>query len=490
MFYMKILIKILLLISVLVLNGCGSCQSKNPENESPIKNQENKIVTKLAEEKIENTNKKNTSSVKKDKKNKIISIKKETIKEPVREVVQKYLKLSPMIFVKDGVASFNPSLKSIIPELALLNDMAYALGKRQEHKLARYEQYYRKNSWIIKYLPGITGSKETNAIDDIPGIFAYNKEKDLMIICFRGSQKLAGENIFTSKDWKANFSRKISSSSSKKNPLFGLLPENIAMHKAYAFRAGETLSAIMKTVKVFWQINEDEGHPEKNQALRFIVTGHSQGSALGTLALAALVHTLGKDLYGPLYANAEQNKFAGYFFSSPRSIMGLESAFIVHSLVGKHNIANQNVEGDPVTQLNMASNFPGFKKNSWKDLGFLLLDKKKDALERRPQILQQWLHNKSIFGIDLSGNNFAPLHYGSRFHETDSATDKFTFDPSLADTTGKAAQLVQKIFKRESSIESRAPNKFAVTMLNQEHLKDVDELLLQGKNYSSWYSPK
>lgn len=86
--------------------------------------------------------------------------------------------------------------------------------------------------------------------------------------------------------------------------------------------------------------------PEEKRLAKVIVSGHSQGGGLATLALADVVTQL-KEVYGSSYDNTQENRVYGYLLAGAR-VGNATAAESIEALVGQDNIIRQATTHDLV----------------------------------------------------------------------------------------------------------------------------------------------
>ena len=232
----------------------------------------------------------------------------------------------------------NPDFQELAPDLLEWGHLAYQTGKEHDPKVSR--KGYKRNWEEEIVLKGKTGGD----FEDYPGLVTYTPELNFIAIVFRGSCKFG--------DWCANVDGR-STDNEEYMP---------AKKKNFKFKGDYRRGFLEKYEKCKGNLEESINYffnkleKNKKETLRFVVTGHSQGGALATIASMDLVTDFLKTKYGPNFDNAKDNKLYGWYLS-PASIAPYffldqnkhSPSSYCNEIVGKHNMIWQTVRFDMVT---------------------------------------------------------------------------------------------------------------------------------------------
>ncbi len=265
-------------------------------------------------------------------------------------------------------------------------------------RVERYRTELLSKGWELRVIEGRTGYKtigedDRRFVEDDRGFVAYHPASNLMTVVYHGSR-----NEY---DWETNFD-----GSKVKAPSVNLeLPEFVEIHRGFGHAVASTHAnareAILDVVKKLGT--------EKRQDLKIVYSGHSQGAAVSQAAAVLAAATIGKEIFGPQFNNAESNSFQYYGLSVPRVFAGKVTKTWVEGMFGKDNMIRQNVHGDPVpvSAVKKLSNFqqdflktliqPNFKKAAAQ---WML---HKGNMDNIP-FISQWLATKLENGIDWGTN--------------------------------------------------------------------------------------
>lgn len=262
-----------------------------------------------------------------------------------------------MIQAKDSGLVPSHHFISMAPTLKLMNRLAYDRGRDQVHG---HELMYTQTlkGWELRNFSGIRGrvAEDRNA-----GFVAYHKALNTMVVCFHGS--------IANSDWVTNlhsFSQRFDSVGNSPETLAGsgdlgdfeLVDAPLVgvgrgqagfIHKAESCR-----KQISAHVAGFMA---GLSHEEKGNT-KFIVTGHSQGAALGMIEVVWLCEDL-KRHYGREFSNARSNRVYAWLLATPRTLDRTAVAY-ANGFVGKRNILVQNTSLDPVGLASVNDRFESF----------------------------------------------------------------------------------------------------------------------------------
>lgn len=332
-----------------------------------------------------------------------------TLTDKSRNIASTDNKLSNILMplVQDhgyGNINYNDMVREkIFPNLLVLNEYSYQVGRFKYIKVALLDEYLKKSKWTTREIAGITGMISDERYD-VPAFVSHNDDLNTIVVTFRGTQvniideiENRGTFAFKFKDiaagWQANFDfeaqtinqMKLYMKEQKKQLQFKLrdyngpkekltkkqrnefekiynsisgikkglqeanrlqsqkvLPNFIEMHRGYLYRIIRMREAIEDEVmKIYNSLSL-----QKQKQLQIVFTGHSQGGGLGTIAAPIMIKSLAKKMFSDessKFDNKIYNKFKAHFLSSPRVWHGQESRDWAESVIGKNNIVRQNV---------------------------------------------------------------------------------------------------------------------------------------------------
>lgn len=344
---------------------------------------------------------------------------------------EQYKRNQPLVSTGiDNHLEVNPLLQKSLDALLEMNDLSYAIVKEHDKKSAAYIQKFRDEGWRIKTFSGKNGIKLSH--DDTPGFIAYNAKLNMITVVYHGSSN--------SEDWENNLDAK----KTLAKDLGLMMPGKV--HRGIALKYQSSREDMENTLDFF--INSLS--PEKKSDVKIVVTGHSQGGSLASLAIADLAANYGRRTFGEHFNNITSNTFFGYFLA-PARVYGDDTSFNwLNSHVGQNNMIRHNVKHDPVLNIVLGRTGESFFKKipfvgdyladkyaGYKSVGFLALDNTSDAIERGK--LLKGVSNKKASSGFLSRIKqsvyswFAPLHGGSIREDPDAAYDPLIINKNLSD---------------------------------------------------------
>jgi hypothetical protein len=246
----------------------------------------------------------------------------------------------------DYILGLHPSLSANNYNALLdFNDLSYAAAKKLtalepkkrellelRKSLLKKELYEHKKWSKIRKIAGKTGYE--NNSDDITCIITDNKEENLIYVIFHGS--CSGrmiEGLFYNNgvgDWGANHDYETVAGGD------GLrhVEQNVLIHRGFARNLASAQDAI------FTELHETlKDYDEKNPP-RIIVTGHSKGGAMASIA-APMIKLEVKT----------RAHVSAIIFSAPRAYKGVHSREWAESVMGKLDFLHIFVYGDLATQV-------------------------------------------------------------------------------------------------------------------------------------------
>lgn len=241
----------------------------------------------------------------------------------------------------EGVFSMDPRFANARKDLIDMNDLSYAIGKEFKYKLLGDKEQetkqktkadnlmakFKREGWEIKTFDGVSGVE--NPVKDIVGFVAYNAKTNQMNVIFRGSASSA--------DWEINYD-----ALKVKAKDVGLNLEGM-VHQGFARKYMTARENMIKAIESFWATMTDGA----KKAVKLIISGHSQGGGLATLAMGDIGINLSKKLFGEGYNNARDNQIYMWTLSGARA--GDATAIDdINAKLGVYNMVRQNPYHDPV----------------------------------------------------------------------------------------------------------------------------------------------
>jgi hypothetical protein len=225
------------------------------------------------------------------------------------------------------------------PVLTKMVHLSYARGKdfRYGHELTLGDTL---KGWKIYNLKAVRGFVEE---DPCCGFVAYNKELNLFDIALRGSVSKA--------DWNNNYCG-LAQPFSLFRDRFGRLPipgqAHFGILHKYSTIKADPRNGVPDTdlMGLLDWLMAREVDPARLSDLKFIVTGQSQGAALGQILAVHLCLHLRRH-FGPQFDNARQNVVQAWLLACPQ-VLDDEAFRFANRVVGRGNILVQNVGLDPV----------------------------------------------------------------------------------------------------------------------------------------------
>lgn len=303
-----------------------------------------------------------------------------------------------------SILAMNTLSYSLIKSITEPDDLGKAINQSRRDNLI---EKFMQDGWTITTLSGKVGSNAQH--DDIPGFIAYHEEENLISIIFHGSAN--------DQDWETNFDFiKIKARKTK-------LPMPGKVHRGFALKYANIKAGLWNELQ---RIFDAMGEDEKNNT-QIIISGHSHGGAIASLATTDLAGSFLKQLF-PTFDNARHNRLYGYFVSPPcvgdsdfkawsESVVGKEnmiSHFARHDVVA--NLlpgveVQQVLQKIPVIGQSIANHFAGYEH-----AGTLALEDKKEVLNRFKELCQEHHDADASFFEKLKHTFYkalAPLHFGS-----------------------------------------------------------------------------
>jgi hypothetical protein len=225
-----------------------------------------------------------------------------------------------------------------------------------------------------------------------------------MLVTFHGSRNGDKFPLFHNGhgDWAANYDDKAVYGKSELGIQY--MAPNVVVHRGFANNFKSSEESLYSNLKHLIPLLKPEW---------IIVTGHSKGAAVASIAAPAIKTFVRQEGFGP------NVKVGAVLFSVPRAFNGPQSRSWVHKTLGKRNIIRINVYGDPVPQV-------PFKAKGFDSVGILILDSISDVYHRGFAARSQYSANSTLF--DRWFNWVCGYHYGSawRTHSVDPE-----FDPAV-----------------------------------------------------------
>lgn len=402
----------------------------------------------------------------------------------------------------------------IHPTLLKTIEYNYMLGKEKKIKLNIVRDHFNKQGWEITDVVGMSGIP-CDEKADIPLTIFFNQDKNIIIISYRGTQSSLSDlkegrkpfSIFgkSSTDWRANYDVRgsttvelieyLESEKSKVRSLimqYGQTPsyskqyqnlndgvastkyfqktypgtKHLKFYRGYLYELVKTQKDFnQKLISVLSKIENDN-----LKSLRVYITGHSQGGGQAVLTSPFATITINKFIENKLELasridNTELNYIKVHALSSPRVFQGNTTLRWAENLVGKHNVARQNVVksnfisiGDIVPSVGLGDYVAKMldfsilgrslskKYASFKDMGYLAGDYFKDVVKRNltnsnaiynsisnERGDHRWFFGKIKSSFKWLVNKVASAHYGTMWRRVDEEPDKYLFCLKCAD---------------------------------------------------------
>ena len=296
-----------------------------------------------------------------------------------------------------------------------LNDLSYSMTKLHIQKSERDQAVHQaridthvleqeKKGWRDhKLIFGKTG--KDNRDDDGTCLLSYNSRTNTIAVTFHGS---SSGSVFRAKflndasgDWGANYDEGEVSGS-----ILGLDP-GLRLHKGFAHNLSSVKAELEKQIKLLTERIRAEGKGKP----WVMVSGHSKGGAMASLAAPMLKKSLGNSVH-----------VGAVLFSAPRAVKGDQSQAMINQALDARNILRINVKEDKVPVANM-------KWRGWRSVGTPILDSS-DQVKARIRAkyglkASKWRH----LGVDADlgrGGGWAAEHYGTQLR----GRPTFEYDPS------------------------------------------------------------
>ena len=344
--------------------------------------------------------------------------------------------------------SLNPVLsETTYKDVLTFNDLSYAHAtghttsdaEKRTALMRRLQetsdQLYRRGWSRIMTLFGATGARNQDA--DAAVVGSYHADRNLIVIAFHGSRNGSKLPIWHdgSGDWGSNYERTAVTAAS-----VGLehIPGDITVHKGFA----QNFQSTQSNIQAYLQELLSRIPAETRQNTWVIVTGHSKGAAVASIAAPAIKG------YLMSHAATQGVKVGTILFSAPRAYYGDAARLWVHETLGQRNILRVNVYGDVV---------PHAPLSYWmgaRSIGVLALDQQAKVSER-----SQRKYNRSLGGY-FDGSSWFSFHYVASLRGTGSE-----FNPDIvlsyqelltAVTEGQRHQESKGDYSLQSSTHDRA----------------------------------
>ena len=300
-----------------------------------------------------------------------------------------------------------------------LNDLSSMLAKKHTSKassLPRVDRHADKlidslsdQGWTQFEVPfGRTGRYLQD--QDAACVMGYNADENLIVVAFHGSRFGSKLPWGVDGDWGSNFNNEAISAADLKLGLDRRTGKQVKMHKGY----GSEFQVIQKSLyekldrQIAWALNKKKGIPQ------IIITGHSKGGAIASLATPFIRDYFHRRRRIPAQVGA-------ITLSAPRAFIDDSSKeWALKALGGKKNHLRIYVPWDPVTW------WPG-KWRGYRDVGLDIPDERarvRQRLRQRYNIEPTWL-SQSGLTTGLGFNAISSIHYGTHYQRVGG---RFSFD--------------------------------------------------------------
>ncbi|MGN6671197.1 MAG: lipase family protein [Candidatus Nucleicultricaceae bacterium] len=321
-------------------------------------------------------------------------------------------------FEEDGLVFVNKRFEKHQATILTMNTLSYSLIKSitEPDDLGKAINQSRRDDLIEKFMhDGWTITPLSSKVgfntqhDDIPGFVAYHAKENLIVIIFHGS---ANDH-----DWETNFDFIKIKATKTHLPMAG------KVHRGFALKYASIKTGLENELhRTFDAMREDE-----RNSTQIIVSGHSHGGSIASLATTDLAGNFLKQLF-PTFDNARHNRLYGYFVSPP-CVGDSDFKAWSESVVGKENIISHFARHDVVANLlpgvevqqvlqkipaigqSVAKNFAGYEHT-----GTIALEDKKEVLSRFKDLSQDHHDADASFFEKIKQTFYkaiAALHFGS-----------------------------------------------------------------------------
>lgn len=302
------------------------------------------------------------------------------------------------------ILNMNMLSYSLIRSITERDDLGKAINQSRRDSII---EKFSEDGWTITILGGKSGFNATH--EDISGFIAYHAQENLIAVIFHGS---ANDH-----DWETNLDF-IKIKASQAN-----LTMEGEIHRGFALKYASIKPELERELnKIFEAMPENE---RKNTQI--IISGHSHGGSIASLATTDLAEDLLKKLF-PTFDNPKHNRLFGYFISAP-SVGDTRFKAWSDTVVGKENIISHVARHDVVasalpgrTIQYLLQKVPVFGKAlskkiaGYEQTGTLALEKKEDVLHRVKELSQEY-HDADASVLEKMKYAFyetvCPLHFGS-----------------------------------------------------------------------------
>jgi len=210
---------------------------------------------------------------------------------------------------------------------------------------------------------------ELGLIDNHAGVALFHGPTKTFLAVFHGSR--GDDYLPHSYDWQANLDTEEADLNTGMNyahaELKGVM-ENFKhlgrAHRGFTVTASMLQQSLQGIIRQF--VNQS-----KNEAHKFLFSGHSHGAAVSCMALLQAIDSF-RDIMGADFNNANSNLFGHYGISEPAAVSA-DSLEAVQDLYGKGNFLTASVAHDPVLQF--------FRAGFWKGYDSLVSEKFKGTLQ-------------------------------------------------------------------------------------------------------------
>lgn len=272
--------------------------------------------------------------------------------------------------VQDGGTRLLPSphFVAMAPALADFNKLVYQLAKGRPKEAQAIQAGLP--GWQVHSITGRTGGMFFFQAKAEPGaaLVAHDPATHTVVVAIAGSCHGG--------DWDLNLAAdavRMDQWRRSDGTLLGMVGR---AHKGFLAKFDSVDGAIRAQVDAILAGCSSETRP----LLKFYVTGHSQGAAVGQLVTVSLCQHL-RRTFGSEFNNRRENRVGAWLLASPRTLDATGAAFI-NGLVGRENLLVQNTRLDIVPNLGKATQLNARP-------GVLVLQDSEEAKTRASAILQK-----------------------------------------------------------------------------------------------------
>ena len=190
-----------------------------------------------------------------------------------------------------------------------------------QDKIKVQKELYGKK-WHFHSFGGLSGIKPegqpVEAEIDLPGFVAVNVPENMIVIVFHGSRSNA--------DWVTNLLQPAA-----RFPDLGFGQHLV--HHGYGLKLRYMKKSLYTLLRYILLHYEDLDQSK----LWWMVTGHSQGAGLASMAVVDLVKNFLPEIYGEKFDNKRSNVMKGWLVSAPQVCSSRACVYLAENIVGRQN---------------------------------------------------------------------------------------------------------------------------------------------------------